>query len=282
MTLAWTLTAPEGGLLYIALGVFVGATIAGVRVLRGEAPAPALIPQLAVGAISLTLLVGAIALREKGIPVYHRFEVLLLAAWALSVGVLVVTRRWGHRALPAATAPMLALLCFFALILVPRSEPDPAVQRKVGVFLHILLATFGSVALAFSAAVAGLYLWQIRTMKLNPSAAVTRRLPPLEMLDRVTFLGVVVGFPFFSLAILSGWLYIGRTQHHLFSEWIRDPTVIVTLVGFLIYLALFSVRTILGWHGRRIAWFTVVGFLIVVVGFVVASFCPSAAVMHTP
>jgi hypothetical protein len=36
----------------------------------------------------------------------------------------------------------------------------------------------------------------------------------------------------------------------------------------------------LGWHGRRIAWMTVYGFVVVVVGSVIAAFCTSGNVMH--
>ena len=54
----------------------------------------------------------------------------------------------------------------------------------------------------------------------------------------------------------------------------------VTLVGLLIYMALFGARALLGWRGRRIAILSVAGFLIMVVGFVVAAFCTSPDPFH--
>jgi ABC-type uncharacterized transport system permease subunit len=276
---AWLLTAPEGGLLYIAFGVFAGAAIVGFRALRGSRLERGLRPMLLVGTLSLTILTAAIAIREGLPPVVRRYEMLIGAAWLVSALPWVLLRRWPEPVVAAVCAPVLALLCLFAILLVPAGPVVPRGSGDIYLFLHIAMAAVGCAAFTFAAAMGGLYLWQIREMKRNPTAALGRRVPPLEALDRVNFLAVVVGFPFFALGVLSGWLRVGQSGH-TFREWVRDPTVLATLTGFLVYLLLFLSRGLFAWRGRRIAWFTVLGFFVVVVGFVVAAFCPSPAVVH--
>jgi len=276
---SWLLTAPEGGLLYISFGVFVGASIVGIRALRGSRLERGLRPMLFVGTCALTLLVAAIAWRSGIPPVVHRYEVLIGSAWIVAALQWVLLRKWPRPAVAAICAPVLALLTLFSLLLVPTVEGRPPEQKDLYLFLHISLAAVGCAAFTFAAAMGAIYLWQIREMKRNPSAALGRRLPPLEALDRVNFLAVVIGFPFFALGVVAGWLRIGRSSHEP-RAWISDPTVLATLTGFVVYLLLFVSRGLLAWRGRRIAWFTLVGFFIVVVGFVVAAFCTSPAVVH--
>jgi len=75
------------------------------------------------------------------------------------------------------------------------------------------------------------------------------------------------------------WLFSARSGR-ISEAWRRDPTVLVTLGGLLVYAALFLARGVFGWRGRRIAWLTVAGFVVIVVGLVVAAFCTSPGVMH--
>ena len=117
--LAWILGPFESGLLYMSLGVFGGASVVGLRVVTGHREGRALRPMLGVGILLLTGLLAAIAIREGQLPVLRRFEVLLTAAWVLGLGAWLVSRRTELPILMAVSAPTLALLVFFGVLLVP-------------------------------------------------------------------------------------------------------------------------------------------------------------------
>jgi ABC-type uncharacterized transport system permease subunit len=277
---AWTLTGIESGLIYTALTVFGGATFVGLRVVTGKRKGRPLRPMLTVGTLALVLLLVFLAIRDGAFPLVRRFEILLVAAVVLSACGWILDRRFGHNILAAVAAPTLALLTLFALLLAMReagSEPD----RRLLVVTHVLLALLGFAGLALAAGVATLYLWQIRMLKSNPTAAAARHSLPLETLDRINFLAVAFGFPFLALSALGASLFIERTGTGGASPWL-DPTVLGTLGGLAVYLVLFATRTFLGWYGRRIAWLTLLGFFLVIVAFVVAAFCTSENVLHGP
>jgi len=275
---AWILTPIESGLLYTALGVFGGASVVGFRVVAGQRKGRALRPMLTVGMVALTILLLVVALRQGRLPAEHRYEVLVLAAWGLGVGTWFVGRKAPTNILAAMTAPTLALLTLFGILLVPAGEGAEA-SSGAGKVIHIVLATLGFAGFSVSAGVGVLYLLQIRLMKRDPMAALNRPMPALEKLDRINFLAAAFGFPCLALSVVAGWLFLNRITRPGLHWWL-DPTILVTLAGLVCYLLLFLARGFLAWRGRRIAWLSVVGFVVAVGGFVVAWFCTSPNTLH--
>jgi len=273
----WGLSGIESGLLYIALAVFGGASVVGFRVVMGRRRGRALRTMLAVGTVALGGLLVVLTVRLGAIPIRHRYEILVLSAWFLAILALLADRRLQQRVLPAVAAPALTMLLLFAVLLVPSAGAGPA-DVRLGKIAHILLALLGFAAFAFASAVAVLYLWEIRVLKRNPQAAIARRLPPLEVLDHLNFLAVCFGFPFLALSVLGGWIFLARSMA---GSWWLDPTVLATLTGLLVYVVLFGTRAFLGWYGRRIAWLTVLGFGVIVLGYVVGAYCTSASAFHS-
>jgi ABC-type uncharacterized transport system permease subunit len=271
-----SLSGFESGLLYVAATVFAGASVVGLEVLRGKRRGKPLVTMTAVGAGALTLLIVVMAVRQGSLLLAQRHETMLVAAWLLALGAFVVTRRDKTIVVGAIAAPAVGLLTLFALLMAPSATGQP-VDPKFGKILHIGLAIFGISAFAFAAGVGVLYLWQIRVMKSDPSAAVARRGPPLEVLDRINFASAAIGFPLLAMSTLGGWLFL---SNELDPGWWLDPTVLATLTGMAVYIALFGARAFFGWHGRRIAWLTLVGFLVISVGYFVATFCTSDRVIH--
>jgi len=268
------LTGVESGLLYTALSVFGGASVVGVRVVTGRRKGRGLRSMLAVGMVVLTLFLLASSVRSGHLPFLYRYEMLLLAAWLLGLGTWIVSRRTHLPILGAVAAPTLALLTLFGLLLVP-STGNTDGGRGIGLIAHIVLAVLGFAGFTVSAGVGVLYLRQIHVLKRNPTAAVARGMPSLERLDGLNFFAAAFGFPFLALSLLAGWLFTDPTQ-----RWWTDPTVLTSLGGLFVYVLLFGARGFLGWHGRRIAWLSVLGFVVAVVGFVVASYCTSEGIIH--
>jgi len=273
------LTGLEQGLLYTAFGIFVAATMVAARVVSGRREGRTLRPMIIAGTAALTLLLVVLTIRQGGIHTISRTEALFIAAWVLAIGGGLIDLRVRSPILLIVTAPTMAILLLFGLLLTLRRLDPNATTLHPGVIAHILLAVVGLAAFTFAAGVGAYYLWQIRQLKRSPKLAIAGKMPPLEVLDRLNFGAVSFGFPFLALSVLGVWLFSARVGR-LSEDWLRDPTVLVTLGGLLVYLALFFARAMFGWRGRRIAWLTVAGFVIIVVGLVVAAFCTSPGVMH--
>jgi ABC-type uncharacterized transport system permease subunit len=275
---SWILTPVEGGLLYATLAVFAGAAIVGFRVITGRRRGRPLRPMLATGMVTLTLLLLALTFRT-GLPLIRRFEVILVATWLLAAGGYLIDRRKPMPLLRAVAAPTFALLTLFVFLLVPE-EGGATPDVTAGKVAHVVLAILGFVGFSVAAGVGALYIWQIRLLKRNPQAAVSRHGPSLERLDRLNLYAASFGLPFLALSLLSGWLFIAVTPE-IRARWWLDPTVLTTVAGLVVYSLLFVARGWWGWRGRKIAWLSLIGFFCAVVGYVVANFCTSGSTLHS-
>src|SRR5262249_43236107 len=115
--------------------------------------------------------------------------------------------------------------------------------------IHITLSTAGLALFALAAAVAGIYLVSdapLRPQKLGP---LQQRGPALATLDAIGHRCVTVGFPVFTVAIVTGAIWVARLPHLGMR-----PEYSVSIVTWGAFAALLLARTTAGWQGRRAAW----------------------------
>jgi cytochrome c-type biogenesis protein CcsB len=96
------------------------------------------------------------------------------------------------------------------------------------------------------------------------AGAFYHRLPSLDLLDRVNYRSLTIGFPLLTLGIITGALW---AENAWGSYWQWDPKETWSLITWFIYAALVHARLTVGWRGRKAAWLSIVGFLAVLFTF---------------
>lgn len=184
---------------------------------------------------------------------------LVLMVWLLAGAYLVLQRFYKLPTVGAFVTPFAVLVLLPTLFGDPRHPGvPPETIRHPSVTLHIMTAVLGVALFGIACGVALMYLLQEREVKGKRFGALFSRLPPLDALDRLTQRLVRAGFIAFTVAILAG----GVTAHIVWNEARLDPQQIVTLCVWLLYGALVQVRH-WGWHGKRFALMTMIGFALV-------------------
>ena len=173
----------------------------------------------------------------------------------LSLVFAILRRRFaidGAGGIIVGLSTFLAVLGFFA------ENAGTVRTEEFGTLLkvHIGLAFVGVTAFGFSAAVAILYLLQSRALKRDPSSTLQRRLPPLVTVDRLGFRAILVGFPFYTGALLIGSAFAISDESLKISAgyWL-------SLLSWVIYGFIVQVRVSMGWRGKRIAQLTILGLV---------------------
>ncbi len=185
---------------------------------------------------------------------------LVLMVW-LATGAYLLLQRFYHLpALGAFITPLTLVLLVPALF----GEPGhPGVPRETlrhpTVTFHVVSAVLGVglFAIAFGAAV--MYLLQEREVKGKHFGALFSRLPSLDSLDRMVQRLVRAGFVVYTVALVAGTITAATVWK---SAWSWDPQQIVSLAIWMLYGAMVQLRHS-GWHGRRYALLTLVGFVLV-------------------
>jgi cytochrome c-type biogenesis protein CcsB len=143
------------------------------------------------------------------------------------------------------------------------SPLNPALQSK-WLVVHTSMAFLGYAAFAISFCASIMYLIQSHFLKKRRLGTMFQKLPPLDMLDELSYRCLTFGFPLLTFAIISGAIW-AETAWGTYWSW--DPKETWSLITWFIYAALLHGRLTTGWRGRKAAMLSIFGFLIVLFTF---------------
>ncbi len=203
-------------------------------------------------------------------PLSSKQDWYLVAAWLLAIVYLYLTYFHPKALFGVFILPL--VLALIGIAAVADTEPFPREPAsKVWGAMHGISILLASVALLVGFVAGLMYLEQTRRLKHKVPAQKGLRLPSLEWLQRINSRAVTVALILLGVGILSGMvlnLIRGREAGPL--PW-NDPVILVTL---LMFAWLFLSKGIGFFYrparvGRKVAYFTVVSFLFLVIALAV-------------
>jgi ABC-type uncharacterized transport system permease subunit len=241
-----TLTALEVGAYALASLLYLGY-LAGLRDRAGR---------FVLGVAVLLHLFDIGARCVHGVnPISSTPEAMSFIAFLAAAGYLLASLRYGLPSAGAFAAPAALVLLLLARV-VPAEEGTPA-MGTLG-YTHIFLATVGVAVFFIAAVLAVVYLYEDRQLRRKEFARLGRG-TPLDTLDRLAARCVSIGFPIFTVAIVTGAMWIARlgVLHGLRA---LRPEYLLAFVTWAAFAVLLVARLGGGWRGRRAAWLTLGGF----------------------
>jgi HemX protein len=256
--------------LFLRLTAVGYAAAAGAFVFWFARPKHPRVASFAHGATAVAFALHAIAIglgckEVGGLEFFTVRGGAIFFAWLIAGGHLVFQRLYRMTSVGAFVLPLVVMLLIPTLsgsLGLPSDVPEAVKSRWL--FVHVSVSFAGLACFALAAGVAVMYLLQEREVKGKHFGALFSRLPPLESLDRLNHRLVRVGFVVFTVALVSGAVFAHREWR---NAWSWDLKQVVSLAAWLVYGALIQLRR-QGWHGRRNAILTLVGFTIVLFSFV--------------
>lgn len=199
-----------------------------------------------------------------GTPVTSLHESLAFFAWCLVLLFLLLDLRFRLSVMGAFAAPLA-----FLLMVASALSPDVVVQLnpvlKSWLFpVHITFAFLGNAAFALSFGAGVMYLIQNRMLKSKRFTRIYQLLPSLDILDKVNYTCLSVGFPLMTLGIISG-AFWANTAWGTYWRW--DPKETWALLTWFLYAALLHGRLTIGWRGRKAAIFSIIAFMFLLFTF---------------
>ena len=196
---------------------------------------------------------------------------LVLLVWLLTGAYLFLQRYYKLPTIGAFVTP-LALVVLLPTLFGTPGHPGvaPETVRYPSVTLHILSAVGGVALFAIAFGVAIMYLLQEREVKGKHFGALFSRLPSLDALDRMIQRLVRAGFVVYTIALIAGTVTATAVWN---SAWSWDPQQVISLGIWILYGAMVQLRHS-GWHGRRYALMTLVGFVILLSSMVSLKIVP--------
>lgn len=253
-------------LLYLMIGLYLGSFGCYASNLRS--------PNWWVGRVASGLLACGVAahyfaLYERSValhavPYDDLYGSMSLFAWLLALTYLGLEvlhrgREVGAFVTAVLVAWILAVWCF-----VPDPAQVPTHVRGIIFALHVTLNTWAYAAFALSFILSAIYIAQDRLLRSRRMGAAFWRLPPLDVLERMSRSSVVIGLASLAVGVSMGLVWERRLTGG-FS--LGDPKVGVTAAIAAFYLAYLVLGRNAAWRGARAAKLCVGNFLIVLFSY---------------
>ena len=212
----------------------------------------------------------ALLMRAKGthtVPYHDLQGSMSLFGWLLAVTYLCLEIYHRQRTVGAFVLPII-LAFFFSAYLVPDHSSTPSTPHGVVFALHVTLSILAYAAFALSCVLSLMYLGEERVLKIRRLGDVGWRLPPLELLERMSHTSVLVGLITIAVGTALGFVAVDRLpgQPAYF-----DPKYVVTLLVLGLYAAYFQLARTAAWRGARASKLCVFNFVLVVLSFTVVN-----------
>jgi HemX protein len=234
----------------------------------------ALTGRLATALMLLGLVAHYLALlmRAKGshsVPYHDLQGSMSLFGWLLAVTYLCLEIYHRQRTVGAFVLPIILAFLGSAFLIPPaHSETVQNLPHGVVFALHVTLSILAYAAFALSCVLSLMYLAEERLLKIRRLGDIVWRLPPLELLERMSHTSVLVGLVTIAVGTALGYVAIDRLPA---QQTYFDPKYLVTVLVLVLYAVYFQLARTAAWRGARASKLCVFNFALVIISFTVVN-----------
>jgi len=134
--------------------------------------------------------------------------------------------------------------------------------------LHVTLSILAYAAFALSFVLSLIYLAENRLLRNRKLGEVVWRLPPLDLLERMSRSSVLIGLISIAVGTILGFIWVDRLTG---QYWYYDPKYVVTLLVLALYAAYLRLSNTTTWRGARASRLCIFNFVVVILSFTVVN-----------
>ncbi|MBF0301419.1 MAG: c-type cytochrome biogenesis protein CcsB [Desulfamplus sp.] len=207
-------------------------------------------------------------------PFSNMYESLVFFSWTVAALYIFVEIKYRERIIGVFATPLVFLAIAYASLSPSISDkitPLIPALKSNWLIAHVITCFLGYAGFAVAFGFSIMYL--IKPIELNTESrtlenkggknqinSLFAKLPPLDVMDELTHQMVMFGFLFLTIGIITGAVWANSAWG---TYWSWDPKETWSLITWFIYAILLHLRMMRGWHGKRIAWVSIVGFMAV-------------------
>ena len=213
----------------------------------------------------------ALLVRARGthtVPYHDLQGSMSLFGWLLAVTYLCLEIYHRQRTVGAFVLPVILAFIFTAYLVPDHPSASATTPHGVVFALHVTLSILAYAAFALSCVLSLMYLAEERFLRMRRLGDMVWRLPPLELLERMSHTSVLVGLITIAAGTALGFVAVDRLPG---EPAYFDPKYVVTLLVLLLYAAYFQLARTAAWRGARASKLCVFNFVLVVLSFTVVN-----------
>jgi len=259
--------------LYAAAGVVYAMHFAKPRPAVGRAATTLLL----LAAVAHTFVIGMQTMEVRHLPFANPSRAVSSFVWLLALSYLYLELTTDERAMGVFILPIVVGLQAIPVIYPGVENADPLLDSP-WFWVHVASLLFAYASFALAGMVGLTYMLQFKEIKKKHLGYFYTRLPSLHVLDTMNSRAVVVGWLFLTIGVVVGVVWTAQARviapenSNLQAMSLQDPKVFIAIVTWAVYSFSLFARKTLGWTGRRAAWLSALGFVIVLLNFLPVSY----------
>jgi cytochrome c-type biogenesis protein CcsB len=204
------------------------------------------------------------------LPFANFSESLAFFSWVMVLAYILVELRYDIPSLGPFVMPLALLSISYSRLIPGEGTPLWPVVKNFWFLIHVIFAFLGIAAFALTFGIGIMYILQEGQVKSKRPGIFYYRLPSLEMLDSLGYKILAWGFPLLTMGLLAGsiWAQSAKGSFWKWDPWKSWPL----LIGWLIYGILFIGRVKGWWRGRKAARWSVLGFVVVALSYLLHTY----------
>jgi ABC-type transport system involved in cytochrome c biogenesis permease subunit len=226
---------------------------------------------LGSGLLAHTFLIGMQTVEAGHAPLVGTTAAVSAFIWLLGLAYLYLELTSDERSMGVFVA-ILMVACGIIPALQPEVSRRPPLLQSPLFTIHVVAMLFAYASFALAGVLGVTYVLMFKEIKAKHLGFFYTRLPSLRILDQMNGRAVVVGWTFLTVGVVIGAIWAMQVRNspdpRAQAMSLGDPKILVAIVSWGLYSFAVYARRAIGWSGRRAAWLSTIGFVIVLLNFV--------------
>ncbi len=201
-------------------------------------------------------------------PITSKFEIFSLLACTVAFSYFILELLTDIRGTGAFIILFSLIFQTVSSIFISHNYIVPEILRNRLLGIHVISAIFGYSGITISAVYGILFLLLYKNLKSNKFGLIFNKLPNLELLEKLSFHSLIIGFILITVAIIIGivWLPFAFPNYSF-----TDPKLVSTAFVWIVYGSGILAKIIGSWYGKKIIIFSLCGFVLAMLSLILTS-----------
>lgn len=201
-------------------------------------------------------------------PITNKFEIFTVLAFSLGFAYFLLELLTDIKGTGAFIILFSLIFQTISSIFIQDLIVVKEVLRNRLLGIHVISALGGYAGFTI-AAVHGLLFYSLyKDIKVNKFGIIFKRLPSLELLEKLNFYSVVIGFILLTFSMIIGLIWLPKAFPD-FSYF--DPKLISVSFIWLVFAVGISAKLVAKLYGKKVIIFSLIGFVLALLSLVVTN-----------
>lgn len=201
-------------------------------------------------------------------PITNKYEIFTVLAFSLSFAYFLLELLTDIRGTGVFIIFFSILFQIISSIFIEDLIEVKEILRNRLLGIHVISAILGYSGFTLAAVYGVLFFLLYKNIKLNKYGLLFTRLPNLELLEKLNFYSVLIGFILLTIAILIGFIWLPIAFPNI--SYIDPKLISVGIVWFIFGSGIIAKLT-KKLFGKKVIMFSLVGFVVAIISLLITN-----------